>query len=56
MASLKGATFGRIAFTVVALVPTDDPAHPNLQVQIAEGHEACAGQLTALSDAPEVLP
>ena len=28
------------------------PCVPNVQVQIAEGHEVCAGQLTALSEAP----
>src|SRR5262249_41616905 len=53
-ASLKGETLGRIAFTVVSILPTDDPAHPNVQVQIAEGHEVCAGDLSAFSDAPDV--
>ena len=51
-ASLQGATLGRIAFTIVSLAPTDDPDHPNVQVQIAEGHETCAGALAAFAAAP----
>ena len=53
-ASLQGPTLGRIAFMVVSVLPTDDPAHPNVQVQIAEGHEVCAGDIAAFSDAPDV--
>jgi hypothetical protein len=51
-ASLRGPTLGRIAFSVISLLPTDDPAHPNVQVQIAEGHEVCAGQLAPFAEAP----
>jgi hypothetical protein len=53
-ASLKGATLGRIAFSVVSVLPTDDSAHPNVQVQIAEGHEVCASELTPFVNAPDV--
>jgi hypothetical protein len=54
-ASLRGATLGRVAFTIVSLLPTDDPAFPNVQVQIVEGHEACSEQLVAFSEAPAVI-
>jgi len=53
--SLAGPTLGRVAFTVVSIVPTDDAAHPNVQVQIGEGHEVCAGQLAPFAEAPAVL-
>jgi hypothetical protein len=52
-ASLKGSTLGRIAFKIVSVLPTDDPARPNVQVEIAEGHEVCAGDLAAFSEAPD---
>jgi molybdopterin-binding protein len=52
-ASLKGRTLGRVAFKVVSVIPTDDPAHPNVQVQIAEGHEVCAGVLAPFAEAPD---
>ena len=53
-ATLAGATLGRIAFSVVSVVPMDDPSHPNVQVQIGEGHEVCAGQLAPFAEAPAV--
>jgi hypothetical protein len=53
---LKGATLGRIAISVVNLLPTDDAARPNVQVQIAEGHEVCSGQLAPFAEAPVETP
>lgn len=54
-ASLKGASLGIAAFTVVATIPTDDADRPNVQVQIAEGHKVCTGQLVPFSAAPDVV-
>jgi molybdopterin-binding protein len=50
--SLKGPTLGRIAFTVVGVLPGSVAAFPNVQVQIAEGHEVCSGALVPFADAP----
>jgi hypothetical protein len=50
LTNLQGPTLGRIAFTVVSLAPTDDPAHPSVQVQVAEGHEVCSGRLAPYPD------
>jgi hypothetical protein len=55
-ASLKGPALGRVAFSVISVLPTDDAAHPNVQVQIAEGHEVCLGQLVPFAQAPVETP
>jgi hypothetical protein len=51
-ATLQGPTLGRIAFTVVSLAATDDADHPNVLLQVAEGHETCAGVLAPFASAP----
>jgi hypothetical protein len=51
-ASLKGENFGVIAFKVLTLLPADDGAFPNVQVQVLDGHEVCSGTLAPFADAP----
>jgi hypothetical protein len=50
-ASLQGPTLGRVAFSVVSLVPTDDADHPQVQVQIADWSQTC-GSLQPFANAP----
>jgi hypothetical protein len=52
MANLQGPTLGRIAFSVVSLVPADDQSHPQVQVQIADWSESCGGNIAPFADAP----
>jgi hypothetical protein len=51
-ASLKGDTFGVIAFQVLTTLPSGDDMFPHIQVQVLDGHEACAGNLVAFPEAP----
>ena len=51
-ANLQGPTLGRIAFSIVSLVPADDPSHPQAQVQIADWSQSCGGELVPFADAP----
>ena len=51
-ASLQGPTLGRIAFSIVSLMPGDDQSHPQLQVQIADWSQSCGGDLVPFADAP----
>ena len=51
-ANLQGPTLGRIAFSIVSLVPADDPAHPQIQVQIADWSQSCGGDMVPFADAP----
>jgi hypothetical protein len=50
-ANLQGPTLGRVAFSIVSLVPADDPEHPQVQVQIADWSQSC-GDLVPFADAP----
>ena len=51
-ANLQGPTLGRIAFSIVSLVPADDQSHPNVQVQIADWSDSCGGDMAPFVDAP----
>jgi hypothetical protein len=52
MASLQGPTLGRMAFSIVSLVPADDLSHPQVQVQIADWSQSCGGDMVPFADAP----
>jgi len=49
---LTGETYGVIGFKVLALLPSDNPMYPNVEVQVLDGHEVCAGSLALLAGAP----
>jgi hypothetical protein len=51
-ANPQGPTLGQIAFSILSLVPADDPSHPQVQVQIADWRQSCGGDLAPFADAP----
>jgi len=51
-ANLNGPNLGRIAFKVLALLPTDNPSFPNVQVEVLDSREACGGSTVPFANAP----
>jgi len=50
--SLTGENFGVIGFKVLTLLSGASDAYPNVEVQVLDGHEICAGTLVPFAQAP----
>jgi hypothetical protein len=55
-ASLNGPNLGRIAFKVLALLPTDNASFPNVQVEVLDRREACGESTVLFASAPNENP